>query len=172
MDNNLPHRPPLIFWIFVIVLIIALALGGVYWYLSKTGKLVNLFKGPTNTWTPTATPAPIGTGPQIYRISGGVQGLPTISEVLVTPIDPKKGQKQTIKIKANNGTPIKEVAAILKVDNNKEIEHILKLSGGTITNGEWSGSWNTDFTYEKTYRITVRAKNENNLGNIHTITLR
>ncbi|MCJ7805607.1 hypothetical protein MUP46_03105 [Patescibacteria group bacterium] len=177
MDNNLPtKRPPLIFWIFIIVAIIAAVLGGVYFYMLRTGKLANLFPTPTpiqNIWSAyTTTPPPIGHGTQLYRTSGGVQGLPTISEVILDPEDPEVGSNQSIIVKANYTSPIKGVEVVLHTDDYKDTTYPLQLSSGTPTDGEWKGTWKVENSYNYIYRVTVKVKNEQNLVQSATVTLR
>ncbi len=129
--------------------------------------------GPQNIWTPPTQVAPaILGGKQSYSISGGTQGLPQITNLTLDPQDPKKGQTQVISISANNGTPIKQVIAVLHLDDFKDFEYFLDLKEGTNTNGTWSKTISFPYTYNNAYRVTVKARNENNLGNMSTISIR
>jgi hypothetical protein len=129
--------------------------------------------GPHNIWTPPTQVAPaILGGKQSYNISGGTKDLPQITNLTLDPQDPKKGQTQTISISANNGTPIKQVIAILHLDDFKDFEYFLDLKEGTNTNGTWTKTISFPYTYNNAYRVTVKARNENNLGNMETISIR
>ena len=126
-----------------------------------------------NIWSAyTTTPPPIAGGKQLYRISGGMPDLPLITEVIIDPQDAKKDQNQTVTVKANGPTAIKEVIVVLRLDDENNFEYKLAQSSGTPTNGEWKGNWKFPHTYNKTYRLNIKARNENNLGNMATITIR
>ena len=135
-----------------------------------TFKRLNKNSGQKNIWTP--TPVPILSGTQAYTISGGTKGLPQITNLTLDPQDPKVGKTQVISISANNATPIKEVIAVLHLDNNKDYEYTLDLKEGTNTNGTWVKTISFPATYNTAYRVTVKARNENNLGNMATISIR
>lgn len=189
MDNNLPSqipttpvstegpkRAPLIFWIFIIVALVAAVLGGVYFYLLRTGQLGKLFPTPTPLtykWSPyTTTPPPIGTGKQQFRISGGVQGLPTIEWIMFDPIDPAMGASQTLTVKANDANPIKAVYVVLHTDNDKDTTYTLTQSAGTPTNGEWKTSFKAENPYSFNYRATIKVQNDKGLFQMLTVTIR
>ncbi|KKU03624.1 MAG: hypothetical protein UX88_C0006G0012 [Candidatus Woesebacteria bacterium GW2011_GWC2_47_16] len=166
---------------FFAVLIATLILGAFYILLSPNislKDLLNKVKKPEeekieNIWSAyTTTPPPIAGGKQLYRISGGMPDLPLITEVIIDPQDAKKDQNQTVTVKANGPTAIKEVIVVLRLDDENNFEYKLAQSSGTPTNGEWKGNWKFPHTYNKTYRLNIKARNENNLGNMATITIR
>lgn len=180
IKDRLP-KLPLLVWLILLLSLAFIFSAGIYIAVSPDISLKSLFekifKRPAqeeqNVWSAyTTTPPPIATGIQLYRISGGDPTLPVISEVVVDPLDPQVGQNQTVTVKANGPTPIKEVIVRLRLDNENNFEYKLAPSAGTPTNGEWKGSWNFPHTYNLTYRFNVITRNENNLGNIETITIR
>jgi hypothetical protein len=162
---------PWYLWLLILVAIIATVLLVI---LSPAFKnRVEKLTAPQSNWTPyTETPPPILGGNQTYTIGGGTAGLPQINNLTLSPQDAKQGQTQVISITVNNATPTKEVIAILHLDNNKDFEYNLALSEGTNTNGVWKISIPFPGTYNSAYRVTVKAKNENNLVNMSTITIR
>lgn|SRR4030042_896128 len=178
--DRLP-KLPLVIWLTILFFSAFLLSAGIYIAVSPDislksifSKLFNRPQGEVkNIWTPyTTTPPPIGHGTQLYRINGGVQGLPTISEVILDPEDPGMGSNQTIVVKANYATPIKGVEVVLHTDDYKDTTYPLQLSSGTATNGEWKGTWKVENSYNLIYRVTVKVKNEQNLVQMATITLR
>ena len=166
---------------FLAVLAATLTLAGFYILLSPNISLKDLLNKAKiteeakieNVWSAyTTTPPPIMGGKQLYRISGGDVNLPLITEVTIDPQDAKKDQNQTVTVKANGPTAIKEVIVVLRLDDENDFEYKLAQSSGSTTNGEWKSSWKFPHTYNKTYRLNIKARNENNLGNMATITIR
>lgn len=179
MEENLPESPKRLspaLWILIIVVVVAAVLWGVYFYLLKTGKLALLFPKPTpiqNIWSPyTTTPPPIGTGKQMFKISGGAHGLPTIEWIMFDPIDPSMGASQTLTVKANDAGPIKAVFVVLHTDNNTDTTYTLLPSSGTATNGEWKTSFAAKNPYNFNYRATIKVQNDKNLFQMMTVTIR
>jgi hypothetical protein len=161
---------PWFLWLLILVAVIAIVLLVIY-FLNPTFKnRVGNLTAPQNIWTP--TPIPILSGTQKYTISGGTKGLPQITSLALDPQDPVVGKTQTISVAANNATPIKEVIAILHLDNNKDFEYTLDLKEGTNTNGTWTKTITFPSAYNINYRVTVKARNGNGLGNMSTITIR
>lgn len=157
------------FWIPAAIGVAALLIGLIIYFVFP-----NLRKnlGPQNIWTPSETPPPFLGGNQSYEINGGDKKYPTITNLTLSPQDAKMGQKQTASVTVTNTTPVKEVIVILHLDNNKDFEYRLKLSEGTTTDGVWSQSYTFPWTYNNNYRVTVKARNEQGLGNMTTISIR
>jgi hypothetical protein len=164
---------PSYLWIILTVLIITTIVLLTLLLVPSIRNLLRNKLGRENLWTPPTqvTPAILG-GTQSYTISGGTQGLPQITNLTLDPQDPKVGKNQTISISANNSSPIKEVIAVLHLDNNKDFEYPLDLNNGTNTNGTWSKTITFPYTYNNAYRVTVKARNEDGLGNMETISIR
>ena len=182
LKDRLP-KLPLFVWLILVFACAVLISAGIYIAVSPDISLKSLFtrlmrgpqeaEEPQNIWSAyTTTPPPIAIGKQLYKISGGDINLPLITEVLVEPLDPQVGQNQTVTVKANGPTPIKEVVVVLRLDNENNFEYKLAQSAGSPTNGEWKGSWSFPHPYNLTYRFNIKAMNENNLGNTTTITIR
>jgi hypothetical protein len=159
---------PWYLWIILTVVVIStIVLFIVLLIFISKGKLNKNLKP---VWTP--TPVPILAGTQKYTISGGDQGLPQITSLVLDPQNPAVGKKQIISVSANNATPIKEVIVVLHLDNNKDFEYPLDLKDGTNTNGTWFKVISFPSAYNINYRVTVKARNENGLGNMSTISIR
>ena len=181
LKDRLP-KFPLFVWLILLFLFALFFSAGIYIAISPDISLKGLFerifrKAPTeepqNIWSAyTTTPPPIATGKQLYKISGGDINLPLVTEVLVDPLDPEVGQNQTVTVKANGPTPVREVVVVLRLDNENNFEFKLAQSSGSPTNGEWKGTWPFPHSYNLTYRFNVKAMNESNLGNLTTITIR
>lgn len=164
-------------WVFILVGVITSLLIAIYYLapglFKKITEKITKKEKIENIWSAyTTTPPPILPGKQTYKISGGNINLPLITEVTIDPQDAKQGQNQTVTVKANGPTPIKEVIVVLRLDGENNFEYKLAQSSGSPTNGEWKGSWKFPHTYNKTYRLNIKARNENNLGNTATITIR
>jgi hypothetical protein len=185
LKNKIPFKDrlpklPLFVWLILIFISALLFSAGIYIALDPNVSLKSIFqklfggKEVQNVWepAPTTTPPLFGTGRQLYTVGGGTTGLPHITQIGVDPIDPKKGEKQTIFVTAINDTPIKEIIITLHTDEKDTTMPPLTLDEGSNTEGVWKGEWKFDFTYNLTYRITAVARNESNLGNPITITLR
>lgn len=164
---------PWYIWLFLAVLIVTIILLLAYSFIPGLKEKINKNLGPQtqNVWTP-ATPIPILSGTQMYTISGGTKGLPLTTSLTLDPQDPAVGKTQTISVSANNTTPIKEVIVVLHLDNNKDFEYTLDLKDGVSTNGTWVKTISFPSAYNINYRVTVKARNENGLGNMTTITIR
>jgi hypothetical protein len=163
---------PWYLWIFLAVALVTSLLLVIYFIFPSAKKEIK--SEPQNIWSPAIeTPPPILGGTQTYKISGNKKAeLPSVTEVTLDPQDPQAGQQQTITIKANGPTTIKEVIAILHLDNDKDFEYILDFKEGSPTHGSWAKTFSFPYTYNNAYRLTYKARNENNLGDMGTITIR
>ncbi|MFC1653589.1 hypothetical protein ACFL1M_01965 [Patescibacteria group bacterium] len=135
------------FLLFVVALFI---------YLNQT-KESNLFGPPlsnpsSNSKTkldPTPTPKPLPNGAQTYNYSHGNQVVgPKPTKVIIDPIDPNQGQKQTLTLKIPHDKPITNATATLNTDNNQK-ESKFENNGGDL----WIAEWIVDDSYEYTYKI-------------------
>ena len=178
--DRLP-KLPLLVWLVILFFSALVVSAGIYIAVSPNVSLKSIFsklfrtrqEEVKNIWTPyTTTPPPIGHGVQTYKVSGGTEGLPRITEVILDPEDPELNSSQTIIVKANYPSPIKEVEVVLHTDDYKDTPYLLQLSSGTNTDGEWKGTWKVVNPYNYIYRVTVKVKNEQNLVQMATISLR
>ena len=94
-----------------------------------------------------------------------------MTQVVIDPIDPSPSQIQTFTLKANNLKPIVEITATVITDNEEDV-NILKLIGGTDTNGVWQGSWRIKDKYDYNYQIKLVAKNNEDIKSTVTLTFR
>jgi hypothetical protein len=179
LKDRLP-KLPLFIWLIILFFSALLISAGIYIAVSPDVSLKSIFsklfgrrEEVKNISTPyTTTPPPIGTGRQMYRISGGVQGLPTIEWIVFDPIDPAMGSNQTLTVKANDANPIKAVFVVLHTDNNTDATYALQQSSGTPTNGEWNTSFAVKNRYDLNYRATIKVQNQDNLFQMMTVTIR
>jgi heme/copper-type cytochrome/quinol oxidase subunit 2 len=165
---------PWYIWLFLAVLAVTIILLLIYFLVPGLKERINKSIGQQKNVAVVVTPSPIPIlgGTQTYTISGGTKGLPQITQLTLDPQDPEVGQTQTISVAANNGTPIKEVIVVLHLDDDKEFEYKLSQSEGTPTHGTWKTAVPFPYSYNTTYRVTVKARNESNLGNMTTISIR
>jgi hypothetical protein len=182
LNQNLKkHIPkwPIYYWVFIVVLAIALILGTIYLYLSPQLKH-KLFNNPEptpvppteNTWVPAKpAPAPLAPGKQVYTISGGKKGAPQMTMATIDPLDVKKGQLQTFTVEANDVKDISTINAEVITDNEKKT-YPLKLHEGTDNNGAWTGSWRINDTFDYHYQIRITAKNSEGLESAVTLSFR
>jgi len=154
----------------VIVVIVVLLLVGFNYWLYRVGqeeetpapaqpgaqKQQQVAFAPTNTPTPTPTPTKIGSGRKVLSISGGAQNEPKLTQAVIDPLDPAKGQKQSVEISASHTAPIDRVTVKLITDNKSQT-YPLKLESGITQNGVWTGSWTMDDTYLYTYIFEITA---------------
>lgn len=174
-DGKKSFLPYLPWYIWTTIAVLTVVLIGViisYFLLPKMWNRKVAYKDP-NIWIPAedTVPAILG-GVQSYTISGGTKGLPQITNLIVNPQDPKQGATQTVDVKVTNDTPVKTVEIVLHLDDFKDFNYTLKLADGTVNDGHWRISYPFPYTYNKAYRVTLKARNENNLGNMSTITIR
>lgn len=165
---------PWYIWLFLVVLVITIILLLVYFLVPGLKEKISKRFAPESNAIPVITPSPIPIlgGTQAYTLTGGTTGLPQITNVTLDPQDPQVGQTQTVSVSANNGTPIKEVVIVLRLDDEHDFEYKLDLAEGTNTHGTWKKSYSFPYSYNFTYRVNVKARNENNLGNMATISIR
>lgn len=165
-------------YILAAVTFIVLLLGGTYFYLTNSQNLspfqnslreaLNLpGASPSQRLSePEPTPRPIKplpSGVQTYNISHGaeVKG-PKPFRAIVSPLTPKKGEKQSIQLAITSDAEITEAKIILHTDNNKK-EYPLKLIDGNTQNGTWEASWTMDDSYDYNYYIQFYLKSANGL---------
>ena len=116
---------------------------------------------------PTVTPRPLATGRQIYLVQ--TKGIgPTITDLILDPIDPAPNQLQFVSIKIISSSPVKYVNYHLKTDN-KTTQYTLNLSEGTDRNGVWIGTFIVDDTYLSTYMATIEAENNAGLTKVEPV---
>lgn len=100
---------------------------------------------------------------ETYFISSKV--LPQFTEVTFDPYNVKLNEKQTVTIRVKNTESLKSVYLILNTDNKKQ-RYDLKLSEGTLIDGNWQGSWTFSDTRDKIYSFTFYAVSQNKGSNI------
>lgn len=103
-------------------------------------------------------------------VSGGIQGVPQITEVTIDPIDPKPEETQTFSVTVHDSQQVTRVTATLFTDNRKT-SYPLNRVDGDDKSGAWQGSWTIDGTYDLTYRVLLEAHNANRPATV-TLTFR
>lgn len=142
------------FILSLVISFVKIYLHKVPFFLQNPGVIKNTVEAPS------VTPRPLATGRQTYLVQ--TKGIgPTITDLLLDPIDPAPNQPQFVSIKIISSSPVKYVNYQLKTDN-KTSQYTLNLSEGTDKNGVWAGTFMVDDTYQSTYMATIEA--ENNAG--------
>lgn len=100
---------------------------------------------------PTPTPIPLVQGPQTFSI--GMKGTPEMYEVWFNTIDPKNNtQEVRLKVRDKLGE-ISSATATVKTDKLSK-NYNLSFSEGTASDGQWTGSWTLNDTYNRNFVIT------------------
>jgi hypothetical protein len=107
----------------------------------------------TKGTTPRPTPRPLTQGKEVFTYTPGPLAVgPKISEFTMDPMDPKKGQQQTITVKLNYTSAITSVTARLDTDN-KKTDLVFTRIDGTESNGTWQATRTEDDTHDYTYYL-------------------
>ncbi len=156
------HREIIIFFVLTIFIgfILSLFISFVKIYLHKVpffrqnpAVIKNTVEVPASV-----TLRPLATGRQTYLVQ--TKGIgPTITDLILDPIDPAPNQLQFISIKIISSSPVKYVNYHLQTDN-KTTQYTLNLSAGTNKNGVWTGTFMINDTYLYTYMAIIEAEND------------
>ncbi len=93
-------------------------------------------------------------GKQTYRFSHGKDVVgPKPESITIDPLTPNKGEKQTVTLKISAAAPA-ESASIEIITDNKSADHRLNFA-----DGNWTGSWEIDDTYDYKYGLRLVLKN-------------
>lgn len=142
-------------------LLILIGIGGLLLILTNLSGNKNKSKDIINPSTDKKTEGPPKA--ERYFISG--KALPQFTEVIFDPYNVKVNGKQTVTIRVKNTEPVKSVYVILNTDNKTQ-RYDLKLSEGSLIDGNWRGSWKVSDTRDKIYSFTFYSASENNGSNI------
>lgn len=136
-------------FIFVLIIIFILGLA----FLWMTNNLPKRISEEKEEFIPSNRAA-------TFTIGGG-KGFPTFAkELVVDPIEPKKGEKQIFSIWVKDPKGIEKVTAVIKTDAKDELIEF-KLMEGTEIEGRWQGSWITrDISPNSRYRTVFQAINK------------
>lgn len=154
----------------IILLVILFAVIGVLAYYLETNPIQKAapFVGdkvavnspeasPTATIQPTNRPVvPIVKGSVTYNVSQGAHSGPNIVQMIIDPQEPASGVAQNVSVKVRSSKPVTSVAIILKSDNTEKT-YPLSLTGGTVQDGIWTGSWVIEDTVLYNYVETIKA---------------
>lgn len=163
--------------ICVLIVIAIFSMVLVYFFINNTKgfKFPFPYGQPVSTSVPaptpklTPTPIPLVQGPQTFSI--GMKGTPEMYEVWFNTIDPKEGT-QTVKLKVRDQLgKISSVTATVKTDKLSK-KYDLSLSSGTVSDGEWTGSWILNDTYNKNFMITFSAADDKDSKSSVDLTIR
>ena len=107
--------------------------------------------------TPTPTPKPLPSGKRIYNGSHGsdVTG-PKPTQIIIDPIDPEIGDKQTLTLKIPHDKPIINATAVLVTDNQHHHFTLINTSSDL-----WNTEWEAKDTYDYNYQIQLNLSDEN-----------
>ncbi len=122
---------------------------------------------PSSTPTPTPTPP---AGSVTYSFGNPAGTNPDIYQATVMPLYQTIGNAQSIQVLADDTAGnITTIKAVLYSDGDAR-EFTLSRTGGTATNGTWTGTWQVTDTYNKTYGYDITGTDDK--GNTHTSTIR
>ncbi len=172
--------------VIFILLFIAIVLGGVGYFVYKNSIPLNiatdtntnqdqtLLNSPTPVPTPKPTPITLhpdeGTKGN-FQIGMGTHEGPTMTSLVIDPLDVKKGQTLTVLLKAFSTSPITSIVATLEEDSQNQTFN-LKLTDGTATNGTWTGSVLLSDSVDYKYLLTFKAKSSDGKSSSVTAGLR
>ena len=141
--------------------------------MTKTGGgLLN--QNPSTPPTPTVNttlflkPKPIATGKQEFVVSGGSKTGPRFSKIIVSPLNPKKDEVQTVDVYVTDTTDVKSVTLTVKSDK-KLTPHTLKLKEGDAKKGVWTGSWKIEDTYDLYYMYIIEAESASGKNRVEPV---
>jgi hypothetical protein len=106
---------------------------------------------------PAPSPRPIPHGKIGFSVGQADKTGPQFGRGDIDPYDPPQGSKQTVTISVKDEQPIIQVTAILKTDNTISQPYSFQLISGSVTDGQWQGSWTIDDTYLYTYNLVLEA---------------
>ena len=98
----------------------------------------------------------IAQGRQTYFVFSKEKG-PKVTEVVIDPFDPRRGERQTMSVKVNYPEPVRSVAVTMKLDGG-DYTYPLTLVSGTDRDGTWEGSWRAEDTHDVIYKAAVVAE--------------
>lgn len=96
---------------------------------------------------------PIAQGRQTYFGSGGGPG-PKITQVVIDPFDPKRGENQEIIISIAPAKPAKAVRITMKTDTRETTYELQKIAS-TSTDALWRGSWKIEDLHDTRYNALI-----------------
>ena len=95
-----------------------------------------------------------------FFVGGGKEFPAFFKELVVDPIEPKKGEKQIYSIWVKDPKGVEKVTATIKTDVEDELIE-MKLVEGTKTEGRWQGSWITrNISANSRYETVFQAINK------------
>lgn len=166
MKVNLNNKDLLIKTVFIVVLSAVIISSVLILSLSRVKKdnvKEQLQLQPTivktaNTTPPIASPRPQVKGKRLfYSSDNAINDVYTIKDGYLDPSDAKVGEKQQVSLSLKSKQPVTSVTAKITTDNGSQSILLSKVAG-TVTEGNWSGSWKVNDTYDKTYIVGLRIE--------------
>lgn len=155
--------------LLAILILIAVGLGYYVWRTSTKGLPLFPNKVPrvteiSTTPTPKVSPTPskLKQGKETYSITQGpAEKGPDITQAVIDPLEPQKGQKVTMTISVNSTKPADSVTIELETDTMKK-SYPLTLVSGTNLDGQWQATWTVEDTllYQYVAKIEARSGSE------------
>lgn len=120
--------------------------------------------------TPTPTIVPIVTGKETYTIQQNTEG-PKVTQVVLDPQLPNQGGKQAVTLTAKHSGPIREIVFTVTTEQGSQ-PIALTRTGGTDSDGVWTGEWTLNQKVDYTYYYDIKATGADGKTSTATITLR
>ncbi len=159
-----------------IILGVILGLGGFFFIMAnpfmKTVKpFIKTSTTPKSEILPGAVPLATPTlilpkGRQTFRTQGGDADVSKVTQVIIDPLDAKKGDEQKIDVVIDSVEPVTSFTLTL-ISDNKETTLTMKNISGDSTKGTWSTSHTLSDSTDNVYKIIFDlATNTNKKTNI------
>lgn len=154
MDTETRPKKNLLPAILIVSLLIILYALASYLIIFRPARKIQQPPIAMITPTPSPTPKPLPSGKQTYRFSHGqnVTG-PKPQTVVVDPLTPAPGEKQTVTVIIASDSPIIEAKATLDTDHDSNIYPLTASQGET-----WEATWTINDSYDYTYYLHLFLK--------------
>lgn len=107
---------------------------------------------------PTPTPFKLAQGKQLFYVSNG-RGSPgpNIRQLIIDPLDAKKGQKQIWEIKVKKDIPATAIYITIKTDNKSHRRQLELIKNNDPIYQTWQTSIIEDDSHDHVYRATIEG---------------
>jgi hypothetical protein len=107
-------------------------------------------------------------GKQDFTVSTNAKNGPRMQGGSIDPMDPVRGQSQTISLRVSDSDPVTSVMATVTFDTTSR-KFPLKLASGTPQDGVWVGTWPVNDTYNESYFIGLSAQSKRGTSKIDIV---
>jgi hypothetical protein len=107
-------------------------------------------------------------GRQEFTVSTNAKNGPRMSGGFIDPMDPARGERQTISLRVSDSEPVTSVMATVTFDTTSR-KFPLRLASGTPQDGVWMGTWPVNDTYRESYFIGLSAQSKRGTSKIDIV---